>query len=541
MMPAATNLTISSAKATEGAPAPVPGAAELFAALVAGVTPGGGEASSEQSEMESDASDAPEAQPGSEATSADAATLLPLIEQQRAAQPSSATPPHIGLVTSESSAAASGAGRGSLIGQARSAGRAEADPTVGARADAVRPQASASAPGVEAAPARKAGVGEQASAPKPVIGQPSSQAIDGKPAQGAPMTVAPVGTAGEDGVATSARPVATEAGSDGTNPARPSPDLRIARSAPANGTPAPQMVAPGADAAQPGQPVAASQPGVVPAGAVPAAVLPAVAQIVPQAVLAPEQERATAKPTRVGPVSGKAVVEAPTVGSSAADPARTLAPVPVAASARITENTDIKVPVEAAGGDKAASVADRTAAAALSMAGPAPVLSAPSAAAAPPPAAPGAALAQQMLDMTGDSAWIDTLARDISKVTSADGTMRFRLAPETLGELRVEITQSERGALIRMQVTSEAAQQALADAQPRLAAEARAQGARIAETEISFTGGQAEQREAGRQAQSQPQTQAEQAQRAFRGGGSAARSSMSDQAAPEGRRQDRYA
>jgi flagellar hook-length control protein FliK len=118
----------------------------------------------------------------------------------------------------------------------------------------------------------------------------------------------------------------------------------------------------------------------------------------------------------------------------------------------------------------------------------------------------GAALAAQVLDLAKGGEWIDQLARDISRASAADGSMRFRLAPETLGELRVEITQSERGAHVRMNVSSEAAQQALAEAQPRLLAEARAQGTRIAEAQISFAGGQSEgqTRDAGRQAQNPP-------------------------------------
>jgi flagellar hook-length control protein FliK len=120
----------------------------------------------------------------------------------------------------------------------------------------------------------------------------------------------------------------------------------------------------------------------------------------------------------------------------------------------------------------------------------------------------GAALAAQVLDMGRSGQWIDQLAQDISRAASSDGAMRFRLAPETLGELRVEITQSERGAHIRLNVSSEAAQQALAEAQPKLLAEARGQGLRIAEAEISFTGGQSQGRETSQQAQGRQETPA---------------------------------
>lgn len=112
------------------------------------------------------------------------------------------------------------------------------------------------------------------------------------------------------------------------------------------------------------------------------------------------------------------------------------------------------------------------------------------------PAAPvqnlGAAIAAQVLDLAKDGEWINEVARDIARSASSEGAMRFRLTPETLGELRVEITQTDRGAHVRLHVTSEAAQQALAEAQPKLVQEARAQGVRIAEAEISFTGGQSQ-------------------------------------------------
>jgi flagellar hook-length control protein FliK len=139
-----------------------------------------------------------------------------------------------------------------------------------------------------------------------------------------------------------------------------------------------------------------------------------------------------------------------------------------------------------------------------------------------------------MLDFGGGDEWINELARDIARVASPDGTMRFRLSPETLGEMKVEITQSERGSHVRMNVTTEAAQQALAEAQPKLVAEARAQGVRIAETEISFTGGHSSGREAGGHAAHQ----SEQPMRALRGGPDTDTDSTD---APRRTRSERYA
>jgi flagellar hook-length control protein FliK len=114
----------------------------------------------------------------------------------------------------------------------------------------------------------------------------------------------------------------------------------------------------------------------------------------------------------------------------------------------------------------------------------------------------GAAIAAQVLDLAKSGEWINELARDIARTASSDGTMRFRLAPETLGELRVEIMPGERGALVKLHVTSEAAQQALAEASAKLVQEARAQGVRIAEAEVSLSGGQSQSRDPSRQASS---------------------------------------
>jgi flagellar hook-length control protein FliK len=94
------------------------------------------------------------------------------------------------------------------------------------------------------------------------------------------------------------------------------------------------------------------------------------------------------------------------------------------------------------------------------------------------------------LDLARDSAWLDRLARDIASSGATDGPMRFRLNPETLGHMHVELTQGDRGTSIRLTVDNEAARGIVADAQPRLVAEARAQGVRIAETHVDLAGGQ---------------------------------------------------
>lgn len=89
---------------------------------------------------------------------------------------------------------------------------------------------------------------------------------------------------------------------------------------------------------------------------------------------------------------------------------------------------------------------------------------------------------ERELDLAQDGEWLDRLARDIARSAGSEGPMRFRLNPETLGSLKVEIAQTDRGSAIRFTADTEAARAIIADAQPRLLAEARAQGLRVSET-----------------------------------------------------------
>jgi flagellar hook-length control protein FliK len=95
---------------------------------------------------------------------------------------------------------------------------------------------------------------------------------------------------------------------------------------------------------------------------------------------------------------------------------------------------------------------------------------------------------ERQLDLARDTEWLDRLARDIARAGSNDGPLRFRLHPQSLGHLQVELQQGDHGTAVRLTVETEAARQILADAQPRLTAEARAQGVRIAETQVDLSG-----------------------------------------------------
>lgn len=120
---------------------------------------------------------------------------------------------------------------------------------------------------------------------------------------------------------------------------------------------------------------------------------------------------------------------------------------------------------------------------------------------APAPAAPAEVAAdaaelaiERQLDIAQDDQWIDQIARDIARTAGREGPLRFRLHPESLGTLHIEVSQSQAGTSVRMTADTEAALSIIADAQPRLMAEARAQGVRIAETHVGLSNGQHEQR-----------------------------------------------
>lgn len=115
------------------------------------------------------------------------------------------------------------------------------------------------------------------------------------------------------------------------------------------------------------------------------------------------------------------------------------------------------------------------------------------------------------LDLARDTQWLDRLARDISRAADHQGHLKFQLNPEHLGALTVEIVNSAAGTAIRMSADTDQARQIIADAQPRLIAEVRAQGLRVAESHVdlnnqqgggSGTGSTGAQAQQGQQGQS---------------------------------------
>jgi len=109
-------------------------------------------------------------------------------------------------------------------------------------------------------------------------------------------------------------------------------------------------------------------------------------------------------------------------------------------------------------------------------------------------------LAERVLDMDSDGAWIDQLARDIAATKSDSGDISFRLMPKHLGRLDVAMQMGDDGVALKMDTHHEATATIVTAAQGRLVDELRQQGVRVAGAEVTCTPG-----ETGRQSQSQGQ------------------------------------
>ena len=128
------------------------------------------------------------------------------------------------------------------------------------------------------------------------------------------------------------------------------------------------------------------------------------------------------------------------------------------------------------------------------------------------PAAQGAAtlsemtapaqIAERVLDMDSDGAWIDQLARDIAATKSDSGDISFRLMPRHLGRLDVAMQMGDDGVALKMDTHHEATATIVTAAQGRLVDELRQQGVRVTGAEVTCTPG-----ETGRQSANQGQSQ----------------------------------
>lgn len=109
-------------------------------------------------------------------------------------------------------------------------------------------------------------------------------------------------------------------------------------------------------------------------------------------------------------------------------------------------------------------------------------------------------LAERVLDMDSDGAWIDQLARDIAATKSDSGDISFRLMPRHLGRLDVAMRMGDEGMSLKMDTHHEATATIVTAAQGRLVEDLRQQGVRVAGAEVTCTPG-----ETARQSQGQGQ------------------------------------
>ncbi len=227
------------------------------------------------------------------------------------------------------------------------------------------------------------------------------------------------------------------------------------------------VAAPGA-AASPGKPVKASEPGKLP-----------VADMAPTAAAAPA-------PAADKPRSAEATRVAPEIETAIAAPAASkprAAPQP--GPAVIAGEAVAAKPAEAAPAMTVQFAQPTTAGAATLTSASAPVT-----------------IAERVLDLASDGAWIDQLAHDIAATKSDSGDISFRLMPRHLGRLDVAMLVGDEGVALKLDTQHEATATIVTAAQGRLVEDLRQQGVRVTGSEVTCTPG-----DTGRQMQGQSQGQ----------------------------------
>ncbi|MBB6426478.1 flagellar hook-length control protein FliK [Sphingopyxis sp. JAI128] len=204
-----------------------------------------------------------------------------------------------------------------------------------------------------------------------------------------------------------------------------------------------------------------------------------VAAIVPANIKA-----ATPVDARAKPADGRGnVADVPQESLLAATPRGAVSTLPLAATAMTTTGAPAATPADAA-----PSMTILFAQPATQHAAPVAEVSAPT------------QIAERVLDMDSDGAWIDQLARDIAATRSDSGDISFRLMPRHLGRLDVAMQMGDDGVALKMDTQHEATATIVNAAQGRLVEELRQQGVRVAGAEVTCTPG-----ETGRQSQNQGQ------------------------------------
>ncbi len=105
-------------------------------------------------------------------------------------------------------------------------------------------------------------------------------------------------------------------------------------------------------------------------------------------------------------------------------------------------------------------------------------------------------VAERILDLTSDDAWIDQLASDIAATKSASNEVSFRLMPRHLGRLDVSMMMGDDGVSLKLDTQHEATATIVTAAQVRLVDDLRQQGVRVADTQVTHSP-----TDAGRQSQ----------------------------------------
>lgn len=95
-----------------------------------------------------------------------------------------------------------------------------------------------------------------------------------------------------------------------------------------------------------------------------------------------------------------------------------------------------------------------------------------------------ATLGQQVIDMSSGGQWIDGLAKEIATLASGTGQGSFRLSPEHLGPMRVDIRQGDLGAEISLTVQTAAAESALRQDSDALKNDAQLSAVRVHEVRV---------------------------------------------------------
>jgi flagellar hook-length control protein FliK len=124
------------------------------------------------------------------------------------------------------------------------------------------------------------------------------------------------------------------------------------------------------------------------------------------------------------------------------------------------------------------------------------------------------AITVTQLRVAADTQWVQQIARDLTQLAGGEGRLQFRLNPDHLGQVSIDLAQGTGGASVLMIAETPEARDILSDARPQLVADARANGLALREAQVTV-------REAAPSAQagdSNTQQSSTQAQTDARGG-----------------------